>query len=325
MNNKIKKLTVALLVLSPIVFLNAQNVVEAIVAVVNDDIITLSDYKKQYESFYQAMQAQFEGEELSLRLKELREQLLDTMITDLLLIQEARKNNMDVSEQLGMMIQNLKEENGFESDEQLRQAMARQGINYDAWRKQQEDYLLKQSVIFVEVGRNIVVDDTEIVNYYRQNQDEFIEPEEVALRAIYVSEEDKTSEEAQAKKDEITAKLESGEDFASLAGQYSEGPEKDSQGSLGTFKKGELEENLYQAVEKLEVGGISPWLQVRGGWYLILLENRTASYVKAFDDVKEEVERKLFEEEQRQKTEEYLESMKNRSFIKILIPNPLEE
>lgn len=322
--NRIKKLFAFMLFLSGVAFTFSQEVVEAIVAIVNDGIITLSQFKQQNELLYQTLRSQFEGEEFNRRYDLLSKELLNTMITDLLLLQEARKKNLDVSEPLKMTIENMKKEYGFESDEQLRRALEQQGIAFEDWRRQQEEFLLKQNVIFYEVGRNIVIDDSEIVNYYKQHPEEFNEPAEFKLRAIYLSSEGKGAEELQAKMKEVDIKIAAGEDFAGLAGVYSEGPGKESQGDLGSFKKGELEGVLEQAVQDLKVGKVSDWVHFRDGWYLLRLEDRKESRLKTFDEVREEVEEKISEEQRQKKLGEYLENLKKRSYIKILIPNPLE-
>lgn len=321
---KIRGYVVAFMILAGAVFLRPQEVVEAIVAIVNNDVITLSEYKQQHDAFYQALQMQFQGEEFDMRYAQLKKELLETMITDLLLNQEAKKQSLDVSEQLRMMIDNMKKEYGFESDEQMRRTMQQQGIDFEGWRKQQEQILMRQAVIFTQVGRDIVIDDTEIVNYYRMHSEEFIEPEQFTLKAVTIAEEGKSTETLEAKKAEVDAKIEAGENFGSLASEYSEGPEKDAQGDLGSFDKGEMEQTLEQAVETLEVGGVSSWLNVRGGWYRLQLVDKKPERLKSFEEVRNAIEQKIFEEEQRTKLDAYLEDLKKRSFIKILLPDPLK-
>lgn len=320
---KIRGYVVAFMILAGAVFLRPQEVVEAIVAIVNDDVITLSEYKQQHDTFYQALQMQFQGEEFDLRYAQLKKELLETMITDLLLGQEAKKQSLDVSEQLRMMIDNMKKEYGFESDEQMRRAMQQQGIDFEGWRRQQEQILMRQAVVFTQVGRDIVIDDTEIVNYYRMHSEEFIEPEQFTLKAITIAEEGKSKETLEARKAEVDTKIEAGENFGSLASEYSEGPEKDAQGDLGSFNKGEMEQTLEQAVETLEVGGVSSWLNVRGGWYRLQLVEKKPERLRSFEEVRNAIEQKIFEEEQRTKLDAYLEDLKKRSFIKILLPDPL--
>jgi parvulin-like peptidyl-prolyl isomerase len=322
--NQSHKLVVLAAVLLTAIFLYGQETVEAIVAIVNDDVITLFEYKAEHESLYQFLRSQLQGEEFSKQYEAQKKELLERMITERLLLQEARKSNLNVNEQLRMYIDNIKTQYNIGSDEELRRQMAQQGVDFEVWRRQQEKALLQQAVIFSEVGRNIVIDETDVVNYFDQHPDEFTDPTEYKLRAISISSEEKNDDEVRAKIQEIDEKLAAGEDLGALASQYSEGPEKESQGDLGTFKQGELAEPLQNAVENLEAGDMTSWIQMPNGWYRIKLEEKKESRLKPFEEVKSEIENKLYNQEQQKKIQEYVEELRKRSYIKILIPDPLK-
>jgi parvulin-like peptidyl-prolyl isomerase len=317
-----KALVFVLIFLAPLVLV-ADDVVEAIVAIVNDDIITLTQYKAQHEELYQTLRTQFQGDEFTQRYELLRKELLDTMITELLLLQEAQKMGFNVSEQVAMTIENIKKENNLNSDEELKRALLQQGIDFDAWKKHMEQSFMKQGVIYTAVSRSIVIDDTDIVNYFNRHQEEFREPAEYVLKAIYISTEGKSEEEVEVKKGEIDDRLSSGEDFSALAGQYSEGPEKDSQGDLGSFKEGELAVNLRQAVQNVETGETTPWIQMPNGWYLLKLADKKESRLRTFEESRKEIEQRLFAEQEQKKLKEFLTELKAQSYIKILMANPL--
>ena len=231
---------------------------------------------------------------------------------------------IDVTEQLNAQINMIKEQNGFANDEQLIQALKRENINFEPWKENLELGLLQQAVIYSEVGRSIVVDDSELIGFYNQHLEDFREPEEYTIKAIYLSSEGKSAEEVQAKKREIDEKISADEDMAILAAQYGEGPEKDAQGDLGSFQKGQMLPNMEQAVEGLEVGELTTWIEMPSGWYLLRLEGKKESRIKPFEDVRDEIEVALFNEKNETGMQKYLEELKARSFIKILIPNPLE-
>jgi peptidyl-prolyl cis-trans isomerase SurA len=314
-----------LLVFSGAVFLIGQDVIEEIVAVVNDDIITLSQFKAEHEDFYQALSAQFKGEEFAKRYAAMKENLLEKMITDLLLLQEAEKmEGMNPDEQLRLWLENLKKENNINSDAELIRALEQQGIDFEEWKKRVRENMMRDAVIYSEVRGNIVVEESEIVNYYKLHPEEFTELPEYKLRAIYLSAEGGNEEEVEAKKREINEKISSGEDIGSLASEYSEGPEKENQGELGSFKKGELERDLEQAVENLKVGEMTPWLKVRAGWFLLKLEERKESRLKSFEEARREIEEKFFNERYQKELEVFLKDLKEKSHIKIIIPNPLD-
>lgn len=321
-------LLIVLLSLNNLSFLHGQDVVDAIVAIVNDEIITVSDYMTEHDMIYELLRSQLRGEEFSRQYEIEKQGLLERMITERLLLQEAIRKDIrstaNVDEQLRTLINNIKAQYEIGSDEEFKRAMAQQGINYEGWIDQQEKNILQQALIFSEVGRSIVIDETDVINYYNLHPDEFTEPPEYKLKAIYVSSGDKSEEEARAKMAEIDRKLAEGGELENLAKEYSEGPEKDNQGDIGTYKKGDMDKTLEQAVENLEEGSLTPWIEIPSGWFLIKLEERTESRIKTFDEVKKDIENALFLQEQQVKIKDYLEELKKRSFIKILIPDPLK-
>jgi parvulin-like peptidyl-prolyl isomerase len=301
-----------------------QQTIEEIVAVVNGDIITLSEVKARNELMIQALRAQFSGEEFSKQYELLKQGLLDRMITELILLQKAREMKLDVREQVRTTIDNIKRQNNLDTDEDLRLALAREGIDYNNWLKQIEEDLLRQAVLFSEVDRQIVIDDAEVVKEYKTHPDNYTEPEEVHLRGIFLSEEGNPGETLESKKREISDKLAAGQDFLSLAGLYSEGPAKETQGDLGTFKKKELDPVLEKAVAGLQPGKISAWVKAKNGWYLLRLESRKVSRLRPFEEAKKDIEERIFTQKRAQAIEDYVAKLKQKNYIKILRPNALE-
>jgi parvulin-like peptidyl-prolyl isomerase len=321
-------LLIVLLVLLSSSFLFGQEVVDAIVAIVNDDIITISDYIAEHDAIYQALRAQLQGEQFTEQYKREKEGLMERLITERLLLQEAMRKDIrstaNIDEQIRTLIDNIKAQYNIGSDEEFKRMMTQQGMDYESWIAQQEKNILQQALIFSEVGRSIAIDETDVVNYYDLHPEEFTELPTYNLRGIYISSEDKSEENAQAKMEEIDGKIAAGEELEALASEYSEGPEKESQGDIGTYKKGDMDKNLEQAVENLEQGDLSSWIKIPTGWFLLKLDKKTESRLKAFEDVKKEIENQLFIQEQQVRIQDYLEDLKKRSYIKILIPDPLK-
>ncbi len=301
----------------------AAQVVEEIVAVVNDDIITLSQFRQYHDSVYNMLRQQFQGEEFEKQYEKTKGELLNTMVTDLLLLQSAKAKEFNVNEQVKGAIANIKKENNIDSDEQLRAELQRQGMDYDQFVKQIEDNLMRQAVILNEVDRSIVIDEAEVVRYYREHPQEFVEPEAFKLRGIYLASEGTGREDLEARRQAILDRAKAGGDFAALAGELSDSPLKENQGDLGLIEKGHLDKTLAQAVEKLKPGEISSWVQAKNGWYLLKLEEKRESRPKAFEEVKKDVEQKLFLEQRGKKLDDYLKQIKNKSYVKILVPNPI--
>ncbi len=303
----------------------APQAVEEIVAIVNEDIITLSEYKQQFEGQIQ----QLKGRNLSQDAynKEydfLKKELLNTMITDLLLLQQAKEKNLNVNEELKNNIENIKKENNLTSDEDLRRAIQQTGMTYEQWVNQYRDFLLKQMIMMSEVYRSIVLDDSEVVRYYKQHPDEFTVPTEYKLHAVYLTAENRTPEALEALKAEIGAKLKAGADFAETAAALADPPMKEAKGDLGTLKKDEVDKDLLAAIDKMKNGELSPWVSAKNGWYLLKLDEKKESYLKPFDEARLSVQEKILGEKRKAKSDEFLARIKSESYIKILKENPLE-
>jgi parvulin-like peptidyl-prolyl isomerase len=323
-----RMILILFLVLFSISFLFGQEVVDAIVAIVNDDIITISDYIIEHDTIYDLLRAQFQGEEFSKQYEKEKEGLLERMIIERLLIQESIRQDIrstaDIEGQIRSMVDGIKKQYNIGTDEEFKRMMAQQGLNYDNWMAQQEKTIIQQALIFSEVGRSIAIDETDVVNYYDLHPEEFTTLPTYKLKGIYISSEDKSEPEAQAKMEEVNEKLAAGEELESLAGQYSEGPEKESQGDIGTYKKGDMDKTLEQAVENLEEGSFSSWVKIPSGWFLLKLDEKTESRLRPFEEVKKDIENGLFMQEQQVKIQAYIADLKKRSFIKILIPDPIK-
>jgi parvulin-like peptidyl-prolyl isomerase len=223
-------LSVLLLALSAAPF-PRQEVIEEIVAVINDEIITLSQAREQYELFLREIRAQnLSPEEYDKQRQTLKDELLNLMIQNILVLQKAKELDINVGEQLRTIIENIKKENNLASDDELKRALQQQGVTYDSWYKQYEQELLRQAVIYSEVERSIVLDDADVVQYYRQHPEEFRIPQEYKLRAVYLAQEGKNPTELEALRRTIAENAASGEDFAALAGRYSDPPFNENKG-----------------------------------------------------------------------------------------------
>jgi parvulin-like peptidyl-prolyl isomerase len=305
--------------------LHSQDVIEEIVAIVNDDIITLSEYRAEYQANLQSLRAQFQGEEFGRQLEQMRKGLLNQMITDVLLLQEASKmEGLNVDEQMKLYIDNLKKENNIESDEEFIRILRQQGSDYDEWRAVLKKNMMKEAVVVTNVHQSIVIDEAEVVSYHKLHPEEFTDPPEYKLKGILISSGAGSDEGLEAKKREISGKIAAGEDFGALASEYSVGPEKEANGDLGIFKKGELAKDLEGAVENLKEGEITPWIQMRNVWYLLKLEEKKEARLKEFEEARRDIEQRIFAEKAQEKFEEFMKELREKSYIKILNPNPLD-
>jgi len=303
-----------------------QEVVEEIIALVNDDIITLSDYRTQFEmQVAQLRAAGLPPDEYDKQYAMIKKEMLESMITDLLLLQKGKELGLNVGEQMKGMIQKIMEENNLASEADLRRAVEQQGMPYEVWLKQYEEGMMRSGVLYTEVERAIVLDDAEIVQYYKKHPEEFTTPAEYKLNAVYLASATRSAEEAETLKASVDAKLKGGASFADTAAELSDPPMKEAKGELGTFKHGELDKTLETAVETLKAGEKSAWVSTTNGWYLLLLAEKKESALRPFEEARREVEDKLFNERRTVKGLEYIKKLREQSYVKVLKPDPLEK
>jgi peptidyl-prolyl cis-trans isomerase SurA len=297
---------------------SAQEVVEQIVAVVNDDVITLSEFRAQYEMAQAALRAQVPQDQQAQAEETLRKEYLNQMITELLLLQKAKELGLNVQEQLKATIEKIKQENNIASDADLRRAIEQQGMPYETWLHNYEEGMMRQAVLYTEVQRAIALGDSEVVQYYKKNPAEFTVPTEYKLNAVYFAGEGRTAEAAESLKAAVDAKLKSGTAFADAAADLSDPPMKEAKGELGMFKAGELEPALESAVDKLKTGETSGWINSKNGWYLLQLVEKKDSHLRSFEEARAEVEQKLFGQKAAVKEAAYLKDLRDKSYVKIV-------
>jgi len=302
----------------------AQEVVEEIVAVVNDEVITLTEFRARYElELTQIRSEQLPQDQYDLRYNGLKKGLLDQVITEALLLQKAKELGLNVQEQMKAMLEKIKTDNNIASDADLRRAVEQSGIPYETWLRQYEEGMMRQGVLYTEVERSIVLEDAEVVQYYKKNPAEFTTPTQYKVEAIYLAGENRTAEEIEKLKAGIDAKLKGGAPFTDAAAELSDPPLKETKGDLGSFKAGELETALEAPLERLKAGETTPWINNKNGWYLLRLAEKTDSALRSFDEARKEVEDKLYNQKRAVKGDAYLKTLREKSFVKILSPDPL--
>lgn len=143
----------------------------------------------------------------------------------------------------------------------------------------------------------ISVTEREIVDYYELNQEKYTNPEEVKARHILLKVEENApaaqEEKVKGKAFELLKRIKEGEDFISLAKKYSQDTSASEGGDLGFFKRGQMVKPFEEAAFSLEIGEVSEPVKTRFGWHIIKVEDKKSASVKAFQDVRGEIERKI--------------------------------
>jgi parvulin-like peptidyl-prolyl isomerase len=177
-------------------------------------------------------------------------------------------------------------------------------------------------VVNVEVRSRLVILETELQEAYQQSQSQYrVAGELTVSHILFLVPEGAAAEQeerAKAKAATVLQQLRSGADFAAMARQHSEGPSAEGNGLLGTFRAGELLPGFEEAVAGLQPGEISDLVRTQVGWHIIRLEDNKAGGHRPFEEVREELRSELLRTKTEHKYTEWLESLRQQSYITIL-------
>ena len=313
---KTKILLTATLFLAVSVASIRAEIVEEIYAVVNDEAITGSDLKKFEMEMLRTLQTEMEGEKLEQAIREAKKELLNKFIEQKLLISKVKEKNYDVDADVETIIQEIKKQNNLASDDDLKKALATEGIEFAAWKDMWRERRKQERLVWDEVGSKIKIDNPQIMDYYRKNAAKYTVPAEFTLNCIYLKK-NADGSKPQEKMDLVAAELKPGL-FADVAKKHSELPDAANTIALGKFKKGELDKKLEEAALGLKKDEYSGWIETDNGWYIIQLAEFSPEHVSEVKDVREEIIQTLREEQQQVKLKDYIAQLKKESYIKIL-------
>jgi len=302
---------------------NASEVVERIVAVVNEEIVLLSELDQAYQPYVQKIrEAGYPPEKEQQMLYRVREDLINKLVDEKLTQQEVKNNRLSVDpSEVDRMIERIKEANYY-SDEDFRKALEMNGLTVEGYRKQLKEQILRNKLVNLEVKSKIVITKEDIKNYYDNHPELYGGKTQYHLRNIFLkypadSDQDQIAILNQ-RFDPIIKRLEEGETFETLAREYSESATAEDGGDLGVFSLDSLSEQIRNHIKDLNSGEYTPILRSEQGGQIIFVEEIVDSGGKSLESVSSEIEQKLFKEIMDKKFAEWLENLRARSHIKII-------
>ncbi len=283
-------------------------------ASVNGTIITEKELGKELDLLVQRMARQ--GRQLSEeQIEEARGKVLENMIDMELLSQESRKKNIAV-EDAAVEQQMAAFRQRFGSPESFAEALSGMGLTEAALESRVRDNLAVRELISKEVEPGVAVSAAEARMFYEQNVSAFQEPEKVRARHILIKVGPETDrEKAREKIESIRKRLESGEDFAVVAAETSEGPSRTQGGDLGFFGRGQMVKPFEEAAFSLEKGKISEVVETRFGYHVIQVTDRQPAKTLAFEEIEEKLTGVLRREKIKEETRKYVEGLRQSAEI----------
>ena len=301
----------------------AAEVVDRVVAVVNDDPITLSELNQEIKPYVARIeQAQYPLEKQRQLLFKIRADILEQLISRKLTDQEIARFGISVSdEELNSAIERIKE-SAFSTDEQMREALSDQGLAYEEYRSRIRQQLLRRKLINSEVRSRIVITKEDIGAYYQSHPELFAGETKYHLKNILIKVPATTDED---QKHAIRLQMEGlhqallhERSFDELMQAVRDSAPQATANDLGEFSLGSLSMQLQQALKGKKSGDFTGVLDTDQGFQIIYIQQIIETPGKSLDEATSGIEETLFTEIVDKKFESWLEKLKKRSHIKII-------
>ena len=305
-------------------------VADRIVAVVNDDIITLSELNEEGSPYFQALIKQVPVEHQQSEMQKLKQEVLSHLIDQRLVEQQAAKLEIKVAdEEINQTIDTMLTENRVTRDDFLKE-LASKGITETQYRQQMKGQILQSRLVNVEIRSKVVITEEKINQYYQENygaggaassgsgyhilQIGFLWGEEYKQ---------KSAAEAKLAAENARKQLDEGRSFKDVAIDLSDLPSKVDGGDIGVFQQNELAPFMKEAVLALKPGEISNVIETPNGYQLLKLISApesspvdTKAKATPPPEVRKEIETKLFREESEKLFKKWITELRTTAFIK---------
>src|SRR5579863_411006 len=299
-------------------------VVEEIIARVNNEIITKSEYDKALSQTEEDTRQDCKGkctpEQLETEVENRKKTALRDLVDQSLLAQRGKDLGISVETDVVKQLDQIRIQNNLKDLDELEKAVSSQGLNWEDFKNNIRNHILTQKVVSQEVGSHINIGESDARKYYDEHKTEFVRPEQVALREIIVNTEGKKdSDLPDLKKKAETAlkRVKDGEDFGEIAKRFSDGSTAKQGGFLGVYKRGELSKELEDTVFKMKKNDLTDVLDIKQGYLVLQVLEHYDEGEQPLSKVESEIMDKMYSTRMQPKLKEYLKTLREQSYVVI--------
>ena len=290
----------------------AADLVEGIVARVNDRLITQSEYDKRLLATRQGRAADAQA----------RIVVLEDMIKEKLLEDRAKEMSVTATdEEIDAAVARVKGQYNLSTDAEFEAALAQTGLTKDELRRQMRENITLQKVIGREVAARMdLSDDALRLEYERQKEKLYATPETAKVSEIvlkFSASDPAERQQAAERAEELRQRIAKGAPFADLAKEFSQGTTKDRGGDLGVVAKGELVEALDAGIFVTPAAEYPPPVVTADAIHLFRVTDRKAAGYKPFSEVKEDLKKRISDDLYEKRFTEYMEHLRREAYVKI--------
>jgi peptidyl-prolyl cis-trans isomerase SurA len=292
--------------------------VEDIIARINDQIITRSDYDRAMKELDN--DARQRGATMQ-QISEAHKDLLRNLVDQQLWISKGKELGVTGETELINKLNEIRKQYNLATLEDLEKAAQEQGVSYEDFKANIRNQIITQTVMRDEVGRHISFTPGEVQRFFEDHKQDYVQPESVKLSEILVATPaDATDEQvavAKAKADDVEAKLKAGTDFAQVAKTSSEGQTAAQGGDLGTYKRGQLAKVFEDATFGEPTGTVTEPIRTKQGFVIFKVMQHIPGGVPDYKDVEQQVEQDYYGSKMEPAIREYLTKMREDAYIDI--------
>ncbi|HLY92065.1 MAG TPA: peptidylprolyl isomerase [Candidatus Angelobacter sp.] len=318
--------------------LHADNIVDEIIARIDDSIITRSDLEKAKQTNLEEIK-QRSPSDWQAKWATAQKDVLRDLIDQQLLLERGKDLGITGETEVVKRLNQLRQQMGLASIDDLEKEAQKQGVSYEDFKEQIRIGAVTQQVIGQEVGSKIHISNEDIQDWYNKHEKELQGPEEVGLSEIMVStqpakanvenkdkapgqdqqlpEDPAKVAEADAKANQLLDQLHKGAKFEDLAKKSSDGPTAAQGGTLGTFKRGELAKDLEDQTFSLKPGETTGVIRTRQGFIILKVTGHRAAGVPPMKDIVDRIREAIYTERLEPAARAYLTKLREAAYIDI--------
>jgi peptidyl-prolyl cis-trans isomerase SurA len=313
----------------------ADTVVEEIIARVNNEIVTHTEYIRSRDQLKQEIQQQDPANADRIFAEKQRDVLRD-LIDQQLLLQKGKDLGITGDTELIKRLDEMRKQMNLETMEDLEKAAEAQGASYEDFKQTMRNQIITQRVIGQEVGSKLAMNKEDEKRFYEQHRAEMEHPEQVRLSEILIApktpakpaastdakpeppseaETEAALAAAKAKAEDLLDQIHKGTKFEDLAKKYSDGPSAKEGGDLSYFKRGTMPKELDDKVFALKTGEVSDVIRTKQGYAILLAAEHQMAGIPSLKEVEPRIQDALYMEKLQPALRAYLTTLREQAYI----------
>src|SRR5438876_3669017 len=300
---------------------SADSVVEEIIARVNNQIITRTQYQREQQQLKEEAQQQ-DPKQAEKIANEGQKDILRGLIDRQLLLDKGKELSITADTDLIKRLDEMRKQMKLDSIDDLEKAAEAQGVSFEDFKQNMRTEIITQQVIQREVGGHINVTKDEEQKFYDEHKSELARPEQVKLSEILISTEQAGDDPqkiaaAQAKADDVLKQIKAGANFDEIAKKESQGPSASQGGDLGYFKRGTLAKQLEDLTFGMQKGQVSDPIRTKQGFVILKVTEHQTAGIPAMNEIESRVQEAVYMQRLQPALREYLKKLREEAFIDI--------